>query len=185
MTEEWRPVKGFEKAYEVSNQGKVRSVRRSIIQLRGSKRTWQTVPEKILRQDTDKDGYKKVSLAYYKKRQRSFVHRLVAEAFLQNPDNKPQVNHKDSCRSNNSVENLEWCTASENTRHGYQYGNAIPVHPKRVQQFDLGGNYIKTWETLCDAGRAVGTNPANIRKQIQGKIHHCRGYIWKYDTEGK
>ena len=111
MIEEWRPVVGYEGLYEVSNTGRVRSVDRYVKTCYGSYRLHKG---KVLSPGIRPDGYLVVSLQYRMFR----VHRIVAEAFLPNPDNLPQVNHKDEDKSNNRVDNLEWCTAKYNNNYG-------------------------------------------------------------------
>lgn len=118
MLEIWKDVQGYEGRYQVSNLGNVKSLKDNT----GKPR------EKLRSLATDKLGYKKVDL-YRKgdKPKTHLVHRLVAKAFLPNPENKPMVNHKDSNPSNNHIENLEWCTQSENIIHGYREGNIKPT----------------------------------------------------------
>ena len=119
--EQWRDIKGYEGLYQVSNMGRVKSLSR--IRKCGSNKYIQK--ERIMKQQDRYNGYKKVQL--YKDDYVSFyVHRLVAEKFIPNPENKPQVNHKDSNISNNNLNNLEWVTISENSIHGYVYGNHKP-----------------------------------------------------------
>ena len=111
MTEEWMPVVGYEGLYEVSNHGRVRSLKRN------------TTSGKILRGSARKNnGY--VSLVLFKcgKGQGKLVHRLVAEAFISNPECKPDVNHIDGNKQNNRAENLVWCTPSENQQHSLTIG---------------------------------------------------------------
>lgn len=100
--EEYREIKGFEGLYEVSNYGNVRSLKRN----------------KILKQINIKGGYKRVSLYKYGEQYFKAIHRLVAEAFIPNPDNLPCVNHKDENPSNNNVKNLEWCDYKYNINYG-------------------------------------------------------------------
>ena len=111
MIEEWRPVVGYEGLYEVSNTGRVRSVDRYVKTCYGSYRLHKG---KVLSPGIRPDGYLVVSLQYRMFR----VHRIVAEAFLPNPDNLPQVNHKDEDKSNNRVDNLEWCDSKYNNNYG-------------------------------------------------------------------
>ena len=109
--EVWKDVKGFESYYEVSNLGNVRR----------KKGTSHLKPKK-LKHMFDKDGYRRVNLKIKQKSHTKIIHRLLAEAFIPNPKNKPQVNHKDGNKKNNDLSNLEWVTLSENRQHAYDTG---------------------------------------------------------------
>lgn len=117
MLEIWKDIQGYEGLYQISNLGNVKSLKGPSGKPREKLRVLSNI----------KRAYKQVGL-YRKgdKPKNKYVHRLVAEAFLPNPENKPMVNHKDSNPSNNCVENLEWCTQSENMQHGYREGNMKP-----------------------------------------------------------
>lgn len=117
MKEVWRDVVGYEGLYEVSNMGRVNSFPK----LNNKNPVYHSKRE--LKLVKNGDGYYRVSLSRDGCDKRVFVHKLVAQAFIKNPENKPQVNHKDSNIKNNTVGNLEWCTHSENMKHGYKYGN--------------------------------------------------------------
>ena len=124
----WKPIPGYEGLYEVSNLGKVKSLPRN----RFIKNTTYTYlsSEKILKLDIGKSNYYRTCLSENKKNKRFLVHRLVAMSFISNPENKPMVNHINSIRTDNRVENLEWCTHSENMIHGFNKGFCNP--PKGV-----------------------------------------------------
>lgn len=123
-------------------------------------------------------GYCYVSLYKNNKQKNMFIHRLVALAFIPNPDELPQVNHKDENKENNCIDNLEWCTADYNTN----YGTRTERSGVRVKQFDLQGNFIKEWNTIKEAATALGTDPSNISAVIgnTSKIRKSAGgYKWE------
>ena len=129
-------------------------------------------------------GYYRVELRKKGKRFYLLVHRLVAENFIPNFDNKLQVNHINGNRFDNRVENLEWCTQSYNIKHAYESGLMKPKYGKdngwhtEVLQYDLDGNFIKEWESISEAKKRLGIN--NITYACNGKYKHAGGYIWKY-----
>lgn len=113
LGEEWKDIKGYEGLYQVSNLGRVRSLSRYV-----KHRTIYILKGKLLKQRTRGKGYLAVTLCKNSKLKHYYVHRLVAEAFIPNPNNLPQVNHKDENKSNNCVDNLEWCDDKYNTNYG-------------------------------------------------------------------
>ena len=115
MIEEWRPVVGYEGLYEVSNTGRVRSVDRYVVDSLGHRRFYKG---KVLSIVKNKNGYLLINLYCNEKNKKCLVHRLVAEAFVSNPDNLPEVNHKDEDKTNNRVDNLEWCSRKYNVNFG-------------------------------------------------------------------
>lgn len=122
IKEDWKDIPGFEGRFQISTTGRVKSLKRQCNN-QNAKPYW--IQEKILTQWTDKLGYKRLSLFVDGQRHARLVHRLVALAFIPNPENKPQINHKDCNPSNNNVDNLEWCTNKENAVHYYS-NFAIP-----------------------------------------------------------
>lgn len=161
-----KPIKDFEGLYEVDDLGNVYSVRRN----------------KIMSPVIINSGYYTVKLSKNKILTRYLIHRLVAQAFLDNPDNLPCVNHKDEDKTNNSVDNLEWCT--------YQYNNSYNDKGRRISatksipvyQFDLNGNLIKEWKSMKEAGKSLGIDEANISAACSGKLKTYKGFIWKKIT---
>jgi hypothetical protein len=117
MIEEWRDVIGFEGAYQVSNLGRVRSLDRDIPYINNGTSTILHYKGKVLKSKPDRDGYPRVGLKFGKNVKLAGIHRLVAQAFLPNPDNLPCVNHKDYQRDNNCVNNLEWCSVDYNNHY--------------------------------------------------------------------
>ena len=115
MIEEWRPIEGYEGLYEVSNTGQVRSLDRYV---KTCYEAYKLHKGKILSPAKDKNGYLKVHLCCNGKHNIIRVHRLVALTFLPNPDNLPEVNHKDEVKTNNNVDNLEWCDRKYNNNYG-------------------------------------------------------------------
>jgi len=174
MIEEiWKPVKGYEGLYEVSNLGRVKSLERF-----ANCRYGGTCKEKILKGGKDGAGYLLVGICQNKKRKTKKVHRLVAEAFLKNPENKKTVNHKDGVKANNFVENLEWMTHKENVRHASKTGL---LKTKRVVQI-LNGKIVKIWESQTEAGRCLGIHRNHISKCCtRTKYRHTSGgFSWSF-----
>lgn len=157
MEENWRDVEGYEGLYQVSNLGNV--CRDGKIRRQGSRRGYCTV-------NLCKHGVVKVY----------FVHRLVAKAFIPNPNEYPILNHKDENPLNNRADNLEWCTYSYNMT----YGNAQASKIKAVEQL-LNGVVVKTWESMAEAKRA-GYSQGNISECCRGTRASHKGYEWRYAT---
>lgn len=167
--EEWRPVKGYEGLYAVSSLGRVRSLERGT--------TWHDVH--VLKQWRLNGEYRQVRLCAGGKFKSYSVHRLVAQAFLPNPDNLPCVNHKDEDPSNNAACNLEWCDYKYNNN----YGNAIRKRAEKcnkpVEQYTLDGRLVKRWSSLTEAGNN-GYCLSKVCCCCRGVRSSHRGYIWRY-----
>lgn len=118
MNEVWKDVAGYEGLYQVSNLGRVKNLKRKVPYAKGMR----TIPERILQNHTNKYGYVYVRLYKDAKGKNIKLHRIVAQAFIENPENKRCVNHIDGNKENNRVENLEWVTHSENMQHASDNG---------------------------------------------------------------
>jgi hypothetical protein len=183
MTEIWKPIKGFEECYEVSNMGRVKSIARTRITKGGG---ITNVNERILKQQIDKFGYCKVGLCKDGKHYYFKAHRLVAIAFIPNYENKPEINHKDGNKENNCVSNLEWNTSIENKRHAYETGLNGGEHiknRKQVNQYDLHNNFITTFPSISEAERKTGIRQSSIWMCCNFRYKTAGGYIWKYEKE--
>ena len=175
MEELWKDVKGYEGQYKVSNLGNVKSLK----YLHHNK-------EAIIKGGIKKTGYRQVILSKNYKNKYVSVHRLVAEAFIPNPLNKPQINHINGNKLDNRVGNLEWCTGSENVIHAYKTGLQIPktaennLYSKKVNQYDMNNNLIRKYYAVREAARVNKLNPRDISKCCQGKRKQVGGYIWRF-----
>lgn len=162
MTEEWTDIKGYEGLYQISNCGRVKSLPRN-----------GTInAERILKSAINRGGYNTVILVKQGKYRTHFVHRLVAQAFIPNPDELPQINHKDENKLNNKVENLEWCTSKYNVNYGTRNERAS----KPVQCIETGVIY----KSAIEAEKKTGSCSRHIAHVCKGKRKTTNGYHWKY-----
>ena len=183
MEEIWIPIIGYEESYQISNYGNVKSLAKTWFV--GRKRTsYISKPDSIIYKRTDKDGYRFVSLRKDLKTKYFKIHRLVAIHFIENPDNKKEVNHIDCDKSNNFILNLEWCTSLENTKHA-KINNLIKsgidcswISP--VSQYSLDGILIKNWNFIKQAADSLNLNKDCISSACSGVQKTSGGFIWKY-----
>lgn len=181
INEVWKEINDFSN-YEVSNFGKIRN-----------KKTLQELKYGLVR------GYPHIDLYSLKNRKNYYIHRLVAELFVPNPENKPQVNHIDGNKLNNNVNNLEWVTESENIIHGIKTGLKVYKKGKQnamygkygkdanravpILQFDLNNNLVKQWDSQIDIQRELGYKQSVISNCCNGRGKTAYGYIWKHKAK--
>lgn len=180
MEEIWKDVKGYEGYYQISNLGNVMSLKFNHADIRR------------LIKPFDNGGYNMVCFNLNGVSKKFLVHRLVAEAFIPNHENKPCVNHIDGNKRNNSVENLEWVTKSENTRHAIRIGlrprivicerkrGAENPISKAIAQFGLNGNKIAEYGCAKDAEKSLGFKHTFIQRCCRGERKTYMNYVWKY-----
>ena len=176
MKKEWKEIKGYEGKYIVSNYGEVISLPR--LKQNNSKKQY-VEPKELSKHISSTNGYVYVLLCGKGKCKNVRLHKLVAEAFIPNPENKPQVNHKDGNKQNNKVDNLEWCTCKENIRHAYNNGLASNKNKIKIQKCDLNGICIEEFNSISEASIKTKVSIGNISLCINNKRKTAGKYIWK------
>lgn len=159
--------------YKVSNMGNVKSIERKVKKWNG----YRTVRERILKARTMSNGYKYVSLSSNAEKPKNmYVHRLVAEAFIDNPDNLPQVNHRNEIKTDNRVENLEWCDLKYNCNYGTRNERVAKSISKPVRQIETG----IVFQSANEVERKLGFSNSNICQCCNGKRKSAYKYHWEW-----
>lgn len=172
----WKDIPDYEGLYQVSNFGNIRR--------------YKTGYEFLNRYKYKHKGYIRTALCKNNHVTHFYVHRLVAKVFIPNPENKSEVNHKDGDKTNNHVDNLEWCTRQENMKHARNTGlwnvtenmkNALIIyHKKGVSQYTMTGKFIRSFDSAKSASDYTNINSGNITLCCRGKRNSAGGYIWEY-----
>ena len=165
--EVWKPIKGYESLYEISNRGTIRKINNKKLKM----------PHK------HRMGYLKVMLYSNGKEKSFYLHRLIAKAFIPNPKNYPCVNHINGTKNDNSINNLEWCTRSQNTQHAYNTGliksGKDHVQSKALVVTDKNGNDVKILYGN-NQWKAFGLDQASVIKCLKGIRKQHKGYTFRY-----
>lgn len=183
--EEWKDIDGFDGKYQISNLGRIK---------RNNDRFHQ---KEMLLKTHITNGYESVTLRKDGHKYNYYIHRLVAIAFVENPNNSPCVDHIDTIKTNNCYGNLKWCTRKENSNNPLtikhmtekapksMLGKSGSLHPrsKRVLQYDLNGNFLKAFESITQAAKITGTNLGNLYSCCAGKRNYSNGYVWRFENE--
>lgn len=177
MEEIWKDIPGYEGLYQVSTFGNVVSLNYNHTRERRMR-----IPR------ADRGGYLYLCLHKGGVTTTKKIHRLVAEAFIANPNNYPQINHKDECKTNNNVDNLEWCDQAYNNRYGSRMRKVLDAHkrvgsPKAerpVVKLDKYGTIIDEFISISEAARQVGVRRESLRDCVLGRQRTCVGYVWRY-----
>jgi prophage lambdaSa2, HNH endonuclease family protein len=172
----WKDIFGYENIYQVSNLGRVRGLKRKT----GNSTGYYIRKGKILKKAMNIHGYEFVILSKNGKRKTITVHRLVAEAFIPNPNHFPCINHKNENRACNIVENLEWCTHKYNSNYGTSQKRKVMAISKPIIQMDLKECEIQTFSSSREIERIKGYKHQNIIACCRGIHQSAYGYKWKY-----
>lgn len=162
---EWKAIEGYEGLYEVSNTGEIRNAKGKI--------------KKASLKKGVNTNYKEISLWKDGKNKRFLVHRIVAEAFIPNENNLPMVNHKDEDKTNNFVENLEWCTEKYNSN----YGSGKQRHAKKVSKAVVCIETGEVFLSQLEAGQKISVSHRHISDCCKNQRHTCGGYHWRYASQ--
>lgn len=176
----WKWIPGWEGYYMASTHGRIKSVDRYV---NGNGSSKFLIKGRILKGTPDKDGYILVILSKHNKKKGFHIHRLVALTFIPNPNNWPQVNHIDENKTNNTVENLEWCTAKYNSNYGTHIERYSQANRKPILMFTKDGQFIQRFNCVAEANKYLGKNTGNknIYQCLTGFSKTAYGYIWKYE----
>ena len=168
--EVWKDIKGYEGMYQISNLGRVKSLKMK-----------KEHNKYLLKPYSTKNGYLRVSLSKNNKYKGPLIHRLVAIHFLDNPNNYPEVNHKDENKENNCVNNLEWCDRKYNVLYGTaKQRESKTKHKYYIEQYDLNQNLIMKWNSLKEIEINTNYKKNNIQQNCLGNTKTAYGYKWKY-----
>lgn len=179
----WKDIKGYEGYYQVSNLGRIRSIDRYIYNPGCFGFPYQNIKGRIIKPYDQGSGHLQIILSKEHKCKNYYVHRLVMEAFTENPDNFPCINHKDENGYNNELSNLEWCDHIYNINYGTCIQRRAENHWKRIDQYDINMNYIQSFNSITEASESTMTDRSSITKCAKLKRKTAGGYIWRYNEE--
>ncbi len=174
MEEVWKPIPGFEGYYEASNMGNIRSLDRF------TKNRWGSCTfhkSQLMKCRIVKNGYAHVKLTKDGNKFEPLVHRIIADMFIPNPDNLPQINHKNGDKSDNRVSNLEWCTSSQNQLHSRR---VLKRHCGKSRKPVICLETGETFDSLTSAGKTLGINSGGIYYVCEGRNKQAKGMHFKY-----
>lgn len=185
MVEEiWTDIPGYEGLYQASNTGFIKSLDKFRLHSKGG--VLSLHKGRILSLCINQGGYYKVQLIKNYKVKHFVTHRLVALTFIPNNENKPHINHIDGIKTNNNINNLEWCTPKENSIHAVENNLINPKKgvnnpsSKQTCQYDLNGNLINIFSCTKEAGKSLKINPRTLSRVCQGIRPTYKGFIWRY-----
>lgn len=186
METKWIDIKDYYGLYQINKNGEVKSLNRLVRHRSG----FRTIPERILTTNIYRDGYARTTLCKYGIEKQILIHRLMAIAFIPNTKNKPFINHIDGNKQNNALENLEWCTSSENAIHSYK--NGLSKAPwlgkfgkenkdsKPIKQYTKDGEFIKLFNGIAEASRITGISKSHISDVCRGEKPFAKNFKWKF-----
>lgn len=176
----WKDIPGYEGFYQISNMGRVKGLERTIVYKNNYVHKYES---KVKKQKITEDGYLRVGLNKSNNQKWITVHRLVALAFIPNPNNKETVNHINENKKDNRVENLEWMTRIENQSYGTARERATKSKSKKVLQLTTNGELVKEWSSAVEAEKTGKFSNSHICSCCKGRRKTHKGYIWKYKEE--
>lgn len=178
----WKPIEGYEGLYEVSNFGRIKALDRTHIQKGNKGCVYSHVYKGRIMKPILSKGDKYYSIALYKKGKMTKynIHKIVAKAFIPNPDNLPQINHKDENKANNRADNLEWCTALYNLTFGSRLDRIADKKAKKVALLNEDGKPVAIFSNISKIEREYGICHSNIVAVCKGKRKRAGGYRWAY-----
>lgn len=187
MDEIWKDIIGYEGLYQASSLGRIKSLSRIVNGIGVARNTRK---ETVLKSQVINSGYKVSTFCINYKKKNFFVHRIIAECFVPNLDNKAEVNHINGVKTDNSADNLEWVTGSENKKHAYRIGLRTPIYvkfgsdnhqSKRVYQYDFNGILLNSYGSIKEASVESGVAYARISANARDETKTAGGFIWRYE----
>ena len=170
MQEIWKDIKNYSN-YQVSNLGNIRRLNKD----------YRSPKYRYLKSKLEKNGYLRICLSKNSKCKYYNIHRLVAEAFIPNPNNYPIVNHKDENKTNNCVDNLEWCTYKYNNNYGnIKIKMSNNSFKRKVHQYDKNMNLLNTYNSIKEASYKTNSNRRWISQCCKKEYLTCNGFYWRY-----